>query len=310
MDKHEDPLFQNVYHMVLGVRAYLSIDREFKDACEMLDRSEDELAQSANAAWELSAGRFFLISSLHKMGDFARLRTYSERFIREAEQRGNIYTRTTISRVCNILWLVDDDPERAREDLRSDSWISPAREYHWQHWLELRARVEIAIYEGSSIDQDFFSQHLKGFKKSFLQRILDFRCETSWMVGRMALSKASRDPSQRRIVRRSIAKLLSFKELYPRVLANMLRATLAVQEGDMENAVKYFRAVVAMGEMAHIFLVTAVARRRLGTLVGGEEGRALVATAEHWMSDAGIKNLERMTNLMSPAGTALDAIGT
>ena len=305
MENHADPLFQIVYRMVLGVRAYLSIDREFKEACEMLDRSEDALAQAANAAWELSAGRFFLISSMHKMGDFARLRVYSERFIREAEQRGNVYTRTTISRVCNILWLVDDDPGGAREDLRTDSWMSHGREYHWQHWLELRARVEIAIYEGSSIDQEFYSQHLKGFKKSFLQRILDFRCETPWMVGRMALSEASREPSQRRIVRRSIAKLLSFKELYPKLLASMLRATLAVQEGDRERAMEDFREVVTMGEVAHTSFVTAVARRRLGALVGGDEGRELVTTAERWMSAAGIKNLDRMTNLVSPCGLDL-----
>jgi hypothetical protein len=173
-----------------------------------------------------------------------------------------------------------------------------------QHWLELRARVEIAIYEGSPIDRDFFSQHLEGLERSFLQRLLDYRCETAWMVGRMALAEAAREPAQRPaqrpVVRRSIARLRSYKTHYSKLLASMLGATLAVQDGDRERAVASFREVVALGEAAHIVFITAAARRRLGALVGGDEGRALLAAAEQWMREARIKDPERMTYLVSP----------
>jgi hypothetical protein len=230
------------------------------------------------------------------------MRAYWERFRREAEQRGNIYMRTTINRVCNILWLVDDDPGGAREDLKTDSWIAYTQGYHLQHWLELHARVDIAIYEGATMDQKLLSQHLKRIQRSFVHRVLESRCETAWMVGRLALSEAIWDPSRRRVVRGSISKLASYNTHHTRMLARMLRATLAVQEGDLEAAVRDFGEVVAMGEAAHILYVTAAARRRLGTLVGGDEGRALVAVAERWMREAGIKDAERMTHLVSPCG--------
>ncbi|HEY0483944.1 MAG TPA: protein kinase [Kofleriaceae bacterium] len=300
MRSHTDPRFQTFYRLYMGASMYLSIDRHFKQAFEILDRSDEALAQTANAAWELSAGRFFLIYSLHKIGDFARLRAYSERFIREAEQRGNVYTRTTISRLCNVLWLVADDPARAREDLKTDSWISYSQGYHLQHWHELNARVEIAIYEGSAIDKEFLAQHLEGLKKSFLQRVLGYRCDTAWLVGRMALSEALQAPAQLGVVRRSIAKLLSYETHYPRMLATMLRATLAVHEGKLDRATADFREVVAMGEATHIAFVTEAARRRLGALIGGDEGRALIAAAERWMTEAGIASFDRMTNLASP----------
>ncbi len=282
------------------MRAYLAADRQFREAFETLDRSDDLLAQAADVAWEQSALRFFLICSLLKLGELAKLRACSERFVRDAEQRGNAYLRTTISRACNILWLVDDDPAGASEALKAGSWISYSHGYHLQHWMELRARIEIAIYEGSSISPVFHAEHLEGLARSSLQKILDFRCETAWMLGRLALSELRRDPSQRHIVRRSITRLRSYKTHYSKLLAGMLRATLAVQDSDREGAVGAFREVVALGEAAHIGFITAAARRRLGAILGGDEGRALVAEAEQWMREVGIKNPERMTYLVSP----------
>ncbi len=297
---HADPLFQTIYRQTLGMRTYLANERAFEAAFEALARTDEALAQAANAAWELSAGRFFLISSLHKTSDFARLRTYSERFIREAEQRGNLYTRTTIRRLANILWLVDDDPAGARAQLTRDAWISSTRGYHTQHWLELRARIEIAIYEGSAVDPALWSQHLRGLRQSFLLRLLDYRCETAWMMGRLALAEARRDPSQRRIARRSIARLHACKTHHAELLAGMLRATLAVQEGEPGRAIEGFRDAVASAEAGHVLLIAAAARRRRGALVGGDEGRDLAAAGERWMRDAGIKHPERMTYLVSP----------
>jgi hypothetical protein len=166
--------------------------------------------------------------------------------------------------------------------------------------MEIYARVEIAIYEEMPIDKELYARHLKGIKSAFLERILGYRCDTAWMVGRMALSEATRDPSQKRVARRSIARLLSCKTHYTRILARMLGATLAVQEGDVDKAVRYFREAVTMADATHIVFVAASARRRLGALIGGDEGRALVAASERWMTEAGIKDFDRMTRLASP----------
>jgi serine/threonine protein kinase len=300
MRGYADPSFQISYRLSLGTRTYVAMDREFNKAFEMLDRSEQELSQTANAAWELSAGRFFLIHSLRKMGDFATMKAYSSRFIREAQQRGNVYTSTTLRRLCNILWLVDDDPGGAREELKKDSWIPYRQGYHSQHWLELNALVEIAIYEGSSVDKEFVFQHLSGLKKSVLRRVLGYRCDTAWLIGRMALAEMAVDPRQKRAVQRSIVKLLSYGTHYATVLADMLRATLAVHEGERDSAIKSFRDAVALAERTHVFFIAAVARRRLGLLLGGDKGGELIAAAELWMRQAGIHNVERMTTLLSP----------
>jgi hypothetical protein len=47
-------------------------------------------------------------------------------------------------------------------------------------------------------------------------------------------------------------------------------------------------------------LYAAAARRRLGELVGGAAGRALVEGADAWMASQQVRNPARMTNLLAP----------
>jgi hypothetical protein len=47
-------------------------------------------------------------------------------------------------------------------------------------------------------------------------------------------------------------------------------------------------------------LYAAATRRRLGQLVGGAEGQALVAQADGWMAVQNIRNPARMTAVFAP----------
>ena len=47
-------------------------------------------------------------------------------------------------------------------------------------------------------------------------------------------------------------------------------------------------------------LHAACARRRLGELTGGDEGRTLIAAANEWMRGQEIKNPERMAAVIAP----------
>jgi hypothetical protein len=47
-------------------------------------------------------------------------------------------------------------------------------------------------------------------------------------------------------------------------------------------------------------LFAAAARRRLGALLGGEEGRRLIAEADSWMASQQIRGTARLTALLAP----------
>ena len=47
-------------------------------------------------------------------------------------------------------------------------------------------------------------------------------------------------------------------------------------------------------------LHAAAARRRLGAVVSGDEGKGLVATADAWMAGAGVSNIEGMVRMLAP----------
>ena len=55
--------------------------------------------------------------------------------------------------------------------------------------------------------------------------------------------------------------------------------------------------VAENGDMA---LCVALARHRLGALLGGDEGRALIMQAEQWMASQGIARPDRVLALFAP----------
>ena len=82
----------------------------------------------------------------------------------------------------------------------------------------------------------------------------------------------------------------------------MIRAALAVQTGgrDDHRAVEYLRAALETAERHDRLVLAMAARRRLGELLGGDEGDTLIAQADEWMTGEGIVNPDRMIELVAP----------
>ena len=79
-----------------------------------------------------------------------------------------------------------------------------------------------------------------------------------------------------------------------------MRATVAHQAGQPEDALTELRAAVAGFESADMRLYAAATRRRLGALVGRTEGRELVVAADAFMREESIVNPEAMTRMLAP----------
>ena len=70
--------------------------------------------------------------------------------------------------------------------------------------------------------------------------------------------------------------------------------------GRTDAAARDARAAVAGFAAADMALYAAVARQALGDLVGGDEGRALTASAAEWMASENVKEPARIAAMLAP----------
>src|SRR5262249_14652960 len=133
-----------------GIAAYLC--GHFKRGAEQILEAEGIFRErTIGTACEISNARVLRLIALRATGAYRELRQDFDFYLRDAARRGDRFTETTLTRACNVLWLVDGRPDQARRELEQKSWTPPEGGYHMQHWYELRARAEISLYEGTAL---------------------------------------------------------------------------------------------------------------------------------------------------------------
>ena len=96
-------------------------------------------------------------------------------------------------------------------------------------------------------------------------------------------------------------------------MADLVLASIEATRGRTPEAIALLRVALAHFEARGMQLYREAARWRLGQQLGGDEGRALVATAEAWARGEGVKSPPRMLALIAPgfapSGTARPRLG-
>jgi hypothetical protein len=87
---------------------------------------------------------------------------------------------------------------------------------------------------------------------------------------------------------------------WSRALAGPILAGIAAARGERSRAATLFAEAVTRLEEVDMKLYAAAARRRLGEILGGDEGRAQVERADSWMRQQGIQNPARMADVFAP----------
>jgi tRNA A-37 threonylcarbamoyl transferase component Bud32 len=273
--------------------------RDFDDAEELW------MSSIAGGEFELSIIRIFRMYGLRFLGDCRELRRQFDLHAREAERRGDRHTETTLTRAFNMVWLVDDDPQRARDDLASAGWAPPKEGYHIQHWFKLRARVELQLYVGDGgATRQHHDTSLRRLKSSMLLRIKVIRSDFYYLNGRLLLAEIMAGSGDRKALQDqtlAIAKKLDAEHLnYTTVWAHMLRGAVLAQRGKHTLAIVELKKASEVAKRGDMELFTAVIRRRRGQLIGGHEGAMMVAHADEWMREHGVRNPARMSSMWMP----------
>jgi hypothetical protein len=140
-------------------------------------------------------------------------------------------------------------------------------------------------------------------ERSLVQRSRHLRIPYQYRVGCCLLAAAERAPRRYGLLwsaRRAAGRLRREKLAWANGLAGVLEAGVAACRKDTERARAILRETITTFEQVGMSLYAAAARRRLGTLLGNDEGRRLVEQADAWMAQQSIRNPARIMALYAP----------
>ena len=280
----------------------------FADALAHNDRGARMLQEnSPGAFWDIRTAQLGAIWPVGWMGDLNELARRTEQIGRDAEQRGDIYALATVrTGVPNLTWLRKGDVRTARANVLDATKQWTQRGYQNQHYWSFLALARIELYEG-----DARAAHARVQREwSRITRALIFEVrvmhvESLHLRGSAALSVA-RDSSGSeredmiRAAERDARKLTRMRWPVSTPFAQALRAGSLALRGDAERASVMLDASSRGFEELGMALHAASTKWHLGKVRGGTDGRALVASAESWMTSQAVASPAQMAEMIAP----------
>jgi hypothetical protein len=140
-------------------------------------------------------------------------------------------------------------------------------------------------------------------KRSLTLRTAYFRISMHHLRGSSALAAAADSGYPERLLRAAEgdARRLEREGVpWATALAQLLRSGVALQRQGPQASVSLLSEAVRQLQTLQMHLWAAAARRRLGGLIGGEKGLALVQEADDAMIAQSVRNPARMADLLVP----------
>jgi hypothetical protein len=287
-----------------GVVAYL--EGRWADSRMFLEGAERTFRDRCiGVAWELDTAQLFYLFSLCHLGELANLSRRLPLVRKEAAERGDLYTLTWLELFLTpVIRMASDDAEGARRDLSQQMGRLPQQGFHLQQTNGLFRAAEVELYAGDGNAARRLAAELWSAQTgSLLTRVQFLRTCTCQLLARSALAAAITGTDATRLLataERQADRLEGEERPDALAWAKLFRAGIAAARGHASRATILLGEAVAGLDAVGMRLYAAAARRRLGRLIGGDAGKALVAEADAWMASQGIKNPARMTAMLAP----------
>jgi serine/threonine protein kinase len=277
----------------------------FKEARDLLEMVSEGNVMQKRSGWQSNA-YLFAVDTLMVLGDLREAALLRERLLRDAEERGDLYTIVNLhTRATVFLSLAADDPDLARRHLRESMAQWSQTGFLLQHWQAMHYEAEIELYVGDAARAyDRIARDKRAFRRSLLGNVQVLRVLTWYLRGRCAVASIDAVPSAREArlaeARKLARKLAREKMAWAALAGSIVTASVANATGDRPGAITALREVLAGATAAELMLHVAAARYQLGSLLGGEAGKAMVAQAEEEMATRGVRSTARMAARLVP----------
>jgi tetratricopeptide (TPR) repeat protein len=301
-DCPDDPYARTWVLLADGAASFF--EGRFRPALTSLARTEEIFAEGPRGlTYEKNNGRVFRVHTLRMLGAMRQHHLLINELVRTGRQRGDRYLETTLELLHGQSLLARGDVAEARRAIDEATWTPPEHDYHLQHWYELLARAELALYTGDAAAAvDRLAEPFAALDRSMLLRVELVRCEASALRGRLLVAAAAARPSAEltREAARIARKLERAGIGYATVFARLLRAALARIDGDDDATVAQLQRAIEAADECDMALHRAAARAHLGALLAGDSGAALRAAAADYATEHGIADPAQMFDLVAP----------
>jgi hypothetical protein len=287
-----------------GVAVYLR--GHWREALELFDASLSKLqSHSHRAGWQANA-HVYSCWALNFLGEYAELARRHTRFLVDAERRGDMYTSVQLrDGSLAIVWLAADNPEAARRNARESIATWSHTRYLLQHWHMMFGEAEIELYVGDGASAYArVERDTAALKKSLLLNVQHMRAQSAFVRGRSAIASLEAQPEHREArlaeVRQLAAQLEAEGMGWTAPFASILNAGVANAQGDHAGAATSLRSAIERADAAGMSGYATATRHKLGILLGGDEGLALMQRAEQAMKAQGIRAPARFASTLVP----------
>jgi serine/threonine protein kinase len=280
---------------------------QWRATVERVTRANDILRKRCSGAWwEIHSGVVFSEVSLLCMGRLHELSGLVNTHARSALDRGDLFA-ATYSRVHT--WyepIAADDVARASAEMRDTMGRWSQGGFHIMHYWALYGETQYALYAGEALAaRERLARAWPALASTTILRIQFLRILITLLRGSTAVAaaQACQGEEAKRLLRAAeddASRLAKERTGWADAAASLLRACILGGRGRPGEAVRQLEAAIQGFDAAEMALHAACARRRKGQLLGGEEGRALIAAADARMREQGIKNPARWAALYTP----------
>ena len=262
------------------------------------------------AGFELDTVSMFRCFALYYLGELGELSRVVPAMAEAAKRGGNRYTAVTLHCAFPTAWLAHAEPDaiEAELDAALGSWTSVDGAYQLQHLLALASRIDLALYRGQP-------ERVTGriaTELRLIRRSLVDRPPMQGMLLRLALVRhavacANHAPPgssrKREALAQARAHMRTLRGRVPLVghCATMCAGLIAEAAGHADQAISHYRTALTGLEQADAHLFVHAARYRVGRLIGGDEGRMLCDEVRAWLVREGVREPDRMVQMMLPA---------
>jgi serine/threonine protein kinase len=290
--------------LVGGVAALL--EGRWRSSLELADVAHGILSERCTGvAQEQDTARVYALMALLYLGEVAELSRRLPPLLQDAEARGDLFAAIRLrTRVATVASLAADQPERAARETREAIGRWSDQGFHVQHYQALWSLTQAALYSGDGAAAgELLRERWPDLRRSMLLRVQFAHVELLALRANSALCRAASGgdaSSWLRGAEADVREIQGKQAAWADGIVHLLRAGIAAQRGLLEDAMRLAVSAAAALEAHEMHLMAAVARRRLGQLLGGDEGRAKVAAADQWMEAQKILNPRRMADMFAP----------